>query len=276
MKKIGIISLTLLFCLTITVQTQAQLLNKIGKKLEKKAEEIIDNNKTGSKTSTSNEPVTKSSGTQTGPFQNIPALENDFTRGSEEIFFDSFEDDIIGKMGSKWTSNGTGAVQQVEGFEGKWLKLFDANTYKIKELIRIPENFTIEFDLLTLSSTKNNFAIDFGFDYQRGVGKHYYLADRNPVNVEASYRFNRFSFKSNEYSPTKVSEIEANMSYFVNDVMKVKLMVEGDRMSAYINEYKILDTEMIDPMTKKYFYLAVENDKNEAGVFIKNVRINKL
>lgn len=266
----------LLFCLTSSLQTQAQLLNKIGKKLEQKAEELIDNNKKDSKTSSSEEPVSKSTSKQTGPFKNIAPLENDFKRGSEEIFFDDFEEDLIGKMAGRWTSNGTGTVQQVDGFEGKWLKLFDANTYKIKELVRIPENFTIEFDLLTLSSTKSNFAIDFGFDYQQGVGKHYYLADQNPVNVEASYRFNRFNFNSNEYSPKKSSEIEANMSYFVNDVMKVKLKIEGDHMSAYINEYKVLDTEMIDPMTKKYFYFAVENDENEAGIYIKNVRINKL
>jgi len=260
----------------MSLNAQSQILKKIGKKLEQQAEKIIDKNLEISNTPKDSNPTSNSTDGGTGPFKNIPQLENDFARGSEEIFFDDFTEEVVGKMASKWTSNGTGTVQEVEGFPGKWLKLFDANTYKIKELVRIPESYTIEFDLLTFSSTENDFTIDFGFDYQKGVGKHYYLADQNPVNVEASYQFNKFTFDSNEVSPEKQSEIEANMSYFVNDVMKVKLMVVGDHMSAYINEYKVLDTEMIDPMTKKYFYFAVENDKNKADIYIKNVRINKL
>ena len=276
MKKIVYTSLALLSCLTMSLNAQSQILKKIGKKLEQQAEKIIDKNLEISNTPKDSNPTSNSTDGGTGPFKNIPQLENDFARGSEEIFFDDFTEEVVGKMASKWTSNGTGTVQEVEGFPGKWLKLFDANTYKIKELVRIPESYTIEFDLLTFSSTENDFTIDFGFDYQKGVGKHYYLADQNPVNVEASYQFNKFTFDSNEVSPEKQSEIEANMSYFVNDVMKVKLMVVGDHMSAYINEYKVLDTEMIDPMTKKYFYFAVENDKNKADIYIKNVRINKL
>ncbi|MGO1245540.1 hypothetical protein [Sphingobacterium sp. JB170] len=283
MKRPNYGFLILIGCLFFCINAHSQILRKLGKKLEQKAEKVIDKSIEGVIPENEN-PTNPSAGgekssnnsRQTGPFKNIPLLKNDFVRGSEMIFFDDFTADTPGKMATKWTSNGTGAVQTVEGFDGKWLKLYDANTYKIKPLVRIPENFTIEFDLLTLSSTENKFEVDFGFDYQRGVGSHYYLAYQNPVNVEASYQFNRFSFTSKEVSPNKKSEIEANMSYFVNDVMKVKLKIEGDRMSAYINEFKVLDTEMIDSMTKKYFYLAVNNDKNESEIYISNVRINKI
>ena len=286
MKRIAYGCLALTGCLMFSTPAQSQILKNIGKKLEQRAEKVIDKGledvlsttsatENRSETAPKEDKSNRSSG-QTGPFKNIPLLENDFVRGSEVIFFDDFSEENTGKMATKWTSNGTGAVQEVEGFDGKWLKLFDANTYKIKPLIRIPENFTIEFDLLTLSSTENKFQVDFGFDYQQGIGSHYYLAYQNPVNIEASYQFNRFNFNSNEVAPNKKSEIEANMSYFVNDIMKVKLKIDGDRMSAYINEYKVLDTEMIDPATKKYFYLGVNNEKNKSDIYISNVRISKL
>ena len=43
------------------------------------------------------------------------------------------------------------------------------------------------------------------------------------------------------------------MSDFVNDVMNVQLRVQGDRMEVYINEYKVLDTEMVNPATRSIF-----------------------
>ncbi|MFZ4262037.1 hypothetical protein ACFRAE_08340 [Sphingobacterium sp. HJSM2_6] len=279
-KRVALLSMVL-GCL-ISSNSEAQILKNIGKKLEKKAEEVIDRSidKVGSekveRSNPSTEQAENSKNRQQGPFKNIAALPNDFVSGTEVIFFDDFSKDAVGKMGSHWTSNGTGSVKEVEGFDGKWLQMFHFNTYKIKDLFRIPENFTLEFDVLALAESNDKIQLNFGFDYNKGVGEHYFLANQNPVNVNASYRFNRFEFNSAEVEPKKKSEIEANMSYFINDIMKVKLMISGNRMHAYVNNYKILDTEMIDPMTRKYFYLALENENNEGNVYISNVKMTKL
>ncbi|GAB3023825.1 hypothetical protein GCM10027051_30510 [Niabella terrae] len=256
--------------------SHAQILENIGKKIEKKAEKKIaevledDTEKVADESPKSNHSST------TGPFKNIPLTTYDFKTESEIVFFDDFSKETPGAMASRWTSNGTGAIARVNGFEGQWLKLYTENTYKIKELVRIPENCTLEFDLLTLADSKDGITIDFGFDHQKGVSKHYYLAYRNPVNIEASYRFDQFKFTSKEVNPNKSSEIEADMSYFVNDIMKVKIRLQGDRMTVYIDKYKVLDTEMADPVTKKYFYLAVENKKNQADIYLGNVKIAQL
>jgi len=52
--------------------------------------------------------------------------------------------------------------------------------------------------------------------------------------------------------------------------------VTGEKMCTYINDYKILDTEMVDPMTKKYFYVAVNSDDTTAKFYISNLRIDKI
>lgn len=257
---------------------EAQTLRNIGKRLGQKAEQYIDkkvddiSNSTSSSSSTT---ATKKS-SQNGPFENLQGLKYDYVRGTGVIFADDFSADELGAMAKRWTSNGRGTVREVSLAEGNWLQLFDGNTYKIKDLVRIPENFTIEFDVLALSDDKHKFRLDFGFDYQKGVGKHYYLANQNPLNINASYWFNRFEFNSKEITPNKKSEVNANMSYFVNDVMKVKIRVEGDRMHTYINEYKILDTEMVDPITKKYFYLAFNSDDKTGEIYISNFRMDKI
>jgi len=94
-------------------------------------------------------------------------------------------------------------VATVDGFLGKWLQLIDKNTYKIKNSLGLPENFTIELDVLVLDEGNKLVSLDFGFDYKKGANEDYFLADRNPVNIEASYRFDAFNFVSKELDSRK-------------------------------------------------------------------------
>lgn len=276
MRIISITALLAVGLLCSYHSTHAQVLRSIGKKIERKAEQAVEKALEGDNGNVDKAESGPRQQNTSGPFKNIPVMDFDFEAGDEVVFFDDFDKETPGAMASRWTSNGTGTTAIVEGFEGKWLRLYNENTYKIKELVRIPENFTLEFDLLTLANSKDGIKIDFGFDHQKGVGKHYFLAYQNPVNIEAAFRFNRLKFTSNEVDPTKTSEIDTDMSFFVNDVMKVKIRVLGDRMSAYIGQYKVLDTEMVNPMTKKYFYIAVGNKGNRGEIYLDNVRITKL
>lgn len=276
MKKVYVTMVLGIGMLCSYSSAQAQILKKIGKKIERKAEQAVDKALEGNTETVDKDDQSTKQPSSTGPFKNIPVMAYDFNAGSKTVFFDDFRGDTPGTMSSKWTSNGNGAIATVDGFDGKWLKLYDKNTYKIKDLVRIPENFTLEFDVLTIADNKDGMRINFGFDHQKGVGKYNPLAYRNPINIEASFRFDLFKFTSNEVDPAKKSEIKTDMSYFVNDVMKVKIRVQGDRMSAYVGQYKVLDTEMVDPMTKKYFYIAVENKENRGEIYMGNVKITEL
>lgn len=277
MKNFRFQLIAFIFVICSSVSIQAQSLKNIGKKLGQKAEAYVEKKAEESLKSTTATQTTAAQKSQTGgPFEDFQGMKYDYNRGTTLIFEDDFSGEVVGEMAQKWTSNGRGEVAEVSIAEGKWLRLFDGNTYKIKDLIRIPADFTVEFDVLTLSENDNKFALDFGFDYQKSVGKHYYLAYQNPLNVQASYWFNKFDFASKEVQPNKRSEVKANMSYFANDIMKVKIRVDGERMRTYINDYKVLDTEMADPMTKKYFYLALNSDDKTAEVYISNFRIDKI
>lgn len=258
-------------------ELQAQLLKSITKKLEKKTEELVDKGLNGDllNADPKEKAVSKNSKQQSGPFKGKTVSKDNLPTG-QVLFFDDFEKSELGEMATKWTSNGTGSVESISGVSGRWLKVYPKNTYKIKELIAIPENFSLSFDVLTRVETERKFAIDFGFDYQKGIGEHYFLAERNPINIEASFQFDRFTLTSKEVTPKKQSDVDANMSYFANDVMKVLIRVEGNRMRVYINDFKIADSELIDPMTKKYFYLALQSDQEDADVYIKNIKITKL
>src|SRR5690606_37500814 len=87
---------------------EAQFLKGLGKKLEKKTEEVAEKaiGRIGNSDEvTSEERRGESRGADgqrgtagTGPFEGIPLLKNDFVRGSEIIFFDDFSTETIGEM----------------------------------------------------------------------------------------------------------------------------------------------------------------------------------
>lgn len=294
MKKTGLLllGLGLIGPMDVNAQLLQRVQNRVENRLEREADKQTDKamdrmldgevkehsaTSNGGASAKGGSAVSSGSGSASkgqGPFKDLPPMAYDFVQGTEVVFADDFSNETVGGMASHWTSNGTGAVEMVDG--EKWLRLFDKNTYKIKDLVRIPENFTLEFDLMTRAENKNKLDVSFGFDYEKGVGEHKFLPARSPVNVRASYHFDEFTFTSKEVEPNKKSEIKANMSYFVNGTMQVKIRVDGDRMRAYIDDYKVLDTDMANPMTRKYFYIAVTNDHNAAGVYLGNFRIAKV
>ncbi|WP_461533250.1 hypothetical protein [Sinomicrobium sp.] len=275
MKKLHLLALTFMCFALSPTASEAQLLKKLKNKLEKKAEEVVNKEVDGvlGDDTTSEEGVNGEKRSE-DPFSALPKTVYDFVSGAKVIFEDDFSQEAEGNMASRWTSNGTGTVETVDGVPGKWLRVYPENTYKIKDLMPMPENFTLEFDLLTRADNYKDLETPaFGFDYNKGVSKHYYLAAQNPINADLSYQFGNIEFTSKEVgSDRKRSEMDFPMSYFVNDVIKVQVQVEASRMKVFANKYKILDTEMVDPHSKKYFYFASDGNKH-SRMYIGNVRI---
>ncbi|MCU0450522.1 MAG: OmpA family protein [Bernardetiaceae bacterium] len=72
----------------------------------------------------------------------------DFVAGEKIVALEDFSQDAVGDFPAKWNTNGTGEVVTVEGMTGKWLQL-GKQTRVIPDFINtLPENFTLEFDLM--------------------------------------------------------------------------------------------------------------------------------
>lgn len=98
--------------------------------------------------------------------QGVLAVDEPFTfaSGSEVLFEDKFSSELLGKMPQHWKTNGSGSVVEIPGMEGKWLKMESNATYKLKELFEIPQNATIEFDLVTRTDKPSDLGeLLFGF-----------------------------------------------------------------------------------------------------------------
>ncbi|WP_439152207.1 hypothetical protein [Winogradskyella sp.] len=81
----------------------------------------------------------------------------DFVPGDKLIFYDDYKNDFIGDFPGKWNTNGSGEVVTLNKVDGRWFEFKQGyNTYVIPNLPReLPENYTIEFDLIVLGISEN-------------------------------------------------------------------------------------------------------------------------
>lgn len=190
-----------------------------------------------------------------------------------------FEDDFssyrLGTMPSQWITHGTGSVESIPGVPGQWFALSPSHTYKIKEPVALPEKFTLSFDIFARAATGLRFELDFGFDYQKGITHHYFLGSRNPLNIRASYQFNSIEVSSRELGSLTRSAYALPMQPYANGILHVKMIIDGEQLRVYLDNTKIVDAALLDPKTKKYFYLALQNEQKDAQVYISNVKISR-
>jgi hypothetical protein len=234
--------------------TQAQFLKKMQQKLQDKVDKKVDDviNGSGSK---SNGSTSVLGGKKTKQ----PYIEDvySFTPGSTVIFSDSFTSDALGRMPKHWQSSGGGSIATVGGVPGKWLSLMPATTYKLSQLLAMPGNFTVEFDLLTRSTeAKDIGAMVFGFaknnsnrDYISSAG------DANSITSTTLHFWNKAIISSS--SDTKIyNNLDFPLENYANELIHIAIAVEGEDMRVYVNKSKIIDTGMFKKGTIKYFYLS--------------------
>ena len=72
----------------------------------------------------------------------------DFVPGEKIIAFEDFMQDAIGDFPAKWNTDGSAEVVTVAGKPGRWLKVTSRGFFTPEFVKALPDNFTIEFDLL--------------------------------------------------------------------------------------------------------------------------------
>ena len=72
----------------------------------------------------------------------------DFVPGEKVVAVEDFGQDAIGDLPAKWNTNAGGEVVTVSGQAGRWLKLTKAGFFTPEFITDVPDNVTIEWDLL--------------------------------------------------------------------------------------------------------------------------------
>lgn len=210
----------------------------------------------------------------------------DFIPGEKLLLLDNFSEDAIGDFPSKWYTNGSGEIVTLEGYEGKWLIMSGSAEYYIEQLLQLPENFTIQFDLMcsipfSWSSGIINFEIK---DVAKNADKIYesdlkqkFRMDMHPgiPSVNGNYSTNAYGHYALANQHGNIDLKEYFMPATGKNLLHVSIWRQKQRLRIYLNENKILDLPKILPadMSPNVFAFRTEGFENEDHYFISNLRV---
>lgn len=276
--------------------------NKVNQRVDNKVDQAIDralDDAEGKPTTSA--PAPSGSAASTSKTETVeakveePTLKSyskfDFIPGERILYTEDFAQDAIGELPMNWNASGKGEAVTIEGKSGKWLRLYQGNSYLPGNNKKFGENFTVEFDLIYFFQPKVsgyvlpniNFGLFSSADEDQTDNK--FLRDHNNFNsleVEihpgsnagsrlASYKKGLHTFTSDR------APINGYFEQF-NKVLHYSIQVQKQRFRMWINETKVFDIPRAinigDTLNQVFFSLEGSNYKDEEiGLYLTNVKV---
>jgi outer membrane protein OmpA-like peptidoglycan-associated protein len=248
MKKI-----TLVLGIFLCFQSQGQLLKKISdkakQKIENKSGKAADETANGNKDENKTNEV-KDTTTTPGPNSNQPASlkvysKYDFVPGEKILVFEDFMQDAVGDFPAKWNTNAAGEIMTIDKIPGHWFAMGKAGVFMPDFIDNLPEDFTLEFDLL-IDATAHSWGIyvnlaelqnrDQPIDWPSS--SNYFslnILPGNPGNGSSSYDRRKKGVGETRTS-AKITQFENN-----SRPVHVAFWRQKERLRIYLNEEKTWD-----------------------------------
>jgi len=174
----------------------------------------------------------------------------DFIPGEKVIFYDDFTQDAVGDFPALWNTNGSAEVVTTNLFPGNWMKFVMDECVWTDGLLKLPENYTIEYDVIPIG----------GLEGERMSGWHMRLMQARNVNAfdhgsapgQGGFHFQVEYFGRPGYSTWLYGDecAAAKLSGFVegedkkqqmNQKYHIAIWVQKTRVRLYQDQNKIID-----------------------------------
>jgi OmpA-OmpF porin, OOP family len=217
----------------------------------------------------------------------------DFIPGERIVYAEDFSQDAIGEFPLKWATNNRGETVTIESLASNWMRLFPASNFASPAIKKLPENFTIEMDILM------QFIGEGGYMYPEIKFKFFELP---ASDVKArSYVMNRDA--ANEVAVTmlpggagqplsvELESFENGSTYFTNQKKEIKTLsdnngkpfhlsiwVQKERIRYWVNGDKISDIPQAAPAGAAFNRVgfSVESTiytEEQLGIYVSNIKI---
>ena len=282
--------------LSVSGHIDAQILNKLGSRLNREVDKTIDNalEAKNSKTTASVPSNTAAGSDQTvKPTKAAYKSKFDFIPGERVIRYYDFNEVTVGDIPADWQIEGSAEVVEVDGYEGHYLMLQQKSAALPFEIEDLPEDLTIQFDLIctnpfTWGSSKFYFLLAqvdpnrdlHGIENQLGntnnkvlwlsfhPGSQSAVANKGYGNYEMITRDG--SKKGDNYP------LESFIDTDEGRLAKISIWRQKRRVRVYLNENKILDNTALLPDGMKvnaFAWNVYSGFYNDDKYFIGNIRI---
>ena len=168
----------------------------------------------------------------------------DFIPGAKVIFYDDFADAAVGDFPSNWNTNASGEVVSTNLYSGNWFKMNGEGCVLLDEGLDLPENFTVEYDVICYPAEEDNTNYEFGF---------YMYSAENPKDMEEGGAVPGLKggikmFFGSHSSYSAYNEEEYTLSGDKEDAVmdagkkyRLSFWVQKTRLRVYLDEVKIFD-----------------------------------
>jgi outer membrane protein OmpA-like peptidoglycan-associated protein len=309
MKKL--LSLLLLITsLTISLNSHAQLgklkekiKQKVDDRVNRKTDQAIDktldgaentvegkndngsdnptnNNSSSSKSSNSNNDAGKTVGIKS-------YSKYDFVPGDKILYAEDYLQDVVGEFPLNWNTNGSGEVTTIDGIPGKWLELQESTKYEVAIKNKLPDNYTMEFDVL-FEYKDDQFVPNVEVTLQsEKLPGHVYggkiqltLAPNNGnAQTKDAVFYNSFT-REGDNQLTATNKLVDTWSVFNHKKIPVHIAIwiQKQRFRAWINQEKVYDLpqgvgEGVVPNLLAFEVKNYGGPKENFKYFISNIKI---
>ncbi|MBT8377166.1 MAG: OmpA family protein [Bacteroidia bacterium] len=203
----------------------------------------------------------------------------DFVPGDKTLFFDDFSQDFIGDFPSRWNTNATGEVVKIG--DEKWFELKSGyGVYYVPDIANLPEDYTIEFDLLTKgmgkqTSSTARFHVILSDNNKFKNGLAHYMQTAIPLG-----QYGAFPLRVNNYFNRQTGDINTDIRVDIRDEVlnrpHIAISVTKNRYRLWINEVKYIDIprgiQELNVLNHIKFHINNFKD-GEERVFITNLKV---
>ena len=238
----------------------------------KKATDGAGNNTSSKQMDNSNNSNNNNQRDTDQPVASIKAYSKyDFVPGEKVLAYDDFSKDGVGDFPVQWTTNASGEIMMVDNHPGKWLNISKEGYYIPKFIKSLPDNFTLEYDLLFLPPEKingpNTAVVASQFISMPDSKKLFeYSPDRSYFELDP------YMNNVNIGSYTKMGEKLLQNQFNVKGVQRIKVFNyhiavwrQKTRLRVYLNETKVVDVPSLLAEDIKYNAVRFNTSLNNDG-----------
>ena len=211
----------------------------------------------------------------------------DFVPGEKILYSDDFAQEVIGEFPAKWNTNGSGEIVTIDGVSGKWLKIDEATKYDASFKGNLPENYTIEYDVLF--DFRDDRAVPWIITVLQGdiLPGHAYgtkfemslMPNNGTSETRDAIGYRSFTKNGdNLLQAAKKLHSVINTSNQKKVPMHVAIWVQKERIRVWLNQEKLYDLPKgvagDAPMNKLGFEVSnYGGDRNDYKYFLSNFKI---
>lgn len=209
----------------------------------------------------------------------------DFIQGEKVIALEDFSQDQAGDFPGKWNTNTSAEVVSTSELPGKWLKLDQFGVFMPGYIKTLPENFTIEMDIVCNAEFRNESspfhlaiaALGSPNEYTRWLqgqgGQEGFQVWLHPVLV--SKKGGKVGYYQTGSNGRQQQQFETDKFHKDKNRVRLSIWRQKRRVRVYLDEEKVLDVQnALENIKYNSLVFSLTSAKTKPDYFlISNIRI---